>query len=213
MRAQHIEFTSEKIGLSMKEALKNIADIRTGHQVRGRLEHNPAGSHRIILLRHVNGDGLAPPETFTRFSPRKVLPHHFAVPGMVLLKARGDVYTACCVHSAPDDALVSSYYYMLTPHNSRIQPAYLAWYLNTAPVQAYLRSSVQGTNTPLLPKAAVESLMLEIPPTAVQDRISRLAALRRRERRLQMELDAKRDTLIQALCLEAARNGTMKGPA
>lgn len=190
----------------MRICLKDIAKVQIGYQLRGRLVSDAGGTHRIIQMRDVDGNGLFAVGALSRFTPSRDAERYVVAAGTVLFQARGRANVANVVPEVPGNTLASSHFFIVVPANGIVLSEYLAWYLNTGPVQSFLKSKVQGTTMMLVPRGVFDNIEIEVPPIEVQQKIVRLTVLRSGERRLAARLDARRDMLVEALCLKAAHH-------
>jgi len=195
----------------MRLALKNLAKIRIGYQLRGRLHHDPAGTRRIIQMRDVQENGLVSADDLTSFTPKRDADQYIVGPRDILVLARGNRNRAFVAENLPDTTVASNHFFIVTPDAARLRPAYLAWYLNCRPVQSTLQASAQGTTVMLVRRSAFGEIEIEVPPLDVQDTVLKLAELREKQRGLVNQLEVKRDALIEAACLDAVSTANRKG--
>ena len=83
-------------------------------------------------------------------------------------------------------------------------PEYLAWFINQSAFQEQLRGVIKGTHTPLVAKADIKNLLVELPPLDRQEVIAKLNQLGDQERQLLVALAEKRAALIRTISLNAA---------
>ncbi|MDI6869759.1 MAG: hypothetical protein QME79_00130 [Bacillota bacterium] len=94
---------------------------------------------------------------------------------------------------------MSTFYILRVRDDAVILPEYLAWLLNVAARKEIVARELQGTTMTFVPKEALATLEVDLPPTAVQQRVVALDTLMRRERELAFELLKKRAHLINAV--------------
>lgn len=193
----------------MRLALKNLANVRVGYQLRGRLQHDPAGTHRLIQMRDVQENGTVSDHGLTFFTPKRDADQYIVGPNDILVLARGNRNRAFLTENLPDTTVASNHFFIITPDAVRVRSAFLAWYLNSRSVQSALQISAQGTTVMLVQRVAFEGIEIEVPPLDIQDTVVKLVELREKQRRLVKLLEEKRDALIEATCLDVV--DTAKG--
>jgi len=190
--------------------LKNISKVRIGYQLRGRLEHDPNGTHRIIQMRDIGANGTVSSGGLSSFTPRRDSDRYLVGADDILFLARGNRNRAYLPENLGDATVASSHFFIITPETGQIRPAYLAWYLNSRPAQAYLQASAQGTTVMLVQRAVFEEIEIEVPPLDVQARVVAVSSLRDTQRTLVQQLEMKQDLLTEAACLGAIHDTERK---
>jgi hypothetical protein len=190
----------------MKVRLGDLAEIQAGYQFRGRVVPAPKGGLPVVQMKDF--DPVRGIDRGGMISVRleNIPPTSIARPGDVLFLARGHRLNAVAVGPEVVGSIVAGTFFILRP-DREIDPGYLAWYVNQPGFQAQLRSVVKGTDTPLVAKADLQELTVELPPKKTQALIARLDQLSRNESGLLAAIAEKRSTLISALTQEAARGG------
>ena len=190
----------------MTTSIQNIADIRVGYQPKGRVEHNAAGTHRLIQIKDFHECGAIDYDSLSWIAPDPD-PHNYRVQdGDVLFSARGKYNTAYALAGTPMQTVAGGNFFVLRLKENGILPEFLAWSLNQPVMQEEIRSRMMGSNIPYISKKAFETLEIEVPPLETQHEICELIRLQRREQRLLSLLVEKRQQLIQAVCYRAARH-------
>jgi hypothetical protein len=122
----------------------------------------------------------------------------------VLFLSRGHRLFATAITEPLQATVVTGYFYILRLKTDRVQPGYLAWYINQPPFQTVLRTFMKGTQQPLVSRKDIEDLEVEIPSLSVQEAIVALDDLRVVDRQLSAVLLEKRSLLIQTISMQAA---------
>jgi hypothetical protein len=191
----------------MKRKLKEIVNIQIGYQLPGAILQDAKAAYRIIRMRDIDDTGNLCTEKMAYFTPQRDAERYVVRDGDVVFQARGSRNLAFMLRSVPPATLASNHFYIVGVKLETVLPEYIAWYINQSSAQEYLTSKAQGTTLMLVPKEAFESLEVDVPSLNIQRTIIELAALRKRERNLVENLEYKRDTLIQALSLQAIVRG------
>lgn len=190
----------------IKKQIKDIAEIRSGYQFRGKVEASDDPNVAVIQIKDL-GDRLnaRPGELITiqlddlvRVRLENPQPH-FVKLGDVLFLSRGQRQIAAVISEPVTDTIATGYFFVLRPDIRKVRPAYLAWYINQAEFQEMLRPLSRGTHMPLVSKTDFQELTITLPPLAVQEQILQIQNLFDRERELTSILQQKRWELAQAI--------------
>lgn len=201
--------------------LGDCATVLPGFSLRGRVEHDPKGTHQVILPRHVR-EGM--PYSYTPADELRVVPgrdaerYHLQA-GDVLFLARSTRNIAVRLASIPEPSIVSLVFHLIRC-KPEIDPDYLTWHLNQAPAQAAIAQSRVGSGTLLVPRQALSDLAIPLPALGIQRQVAHLAALMGRERQLvEQLLDETRrghrllgDAVTQALTTAPSPNPSRTTP-
>lgn len=194
----------------MKAILKNIAKVRIGYQLRGRLKRDPAGTHRIVQMRDIGSRSVLQKADLSTFMPKRDPARYLVSGGDVLFLARGNRNLAYTTEGLGEDVVASSHFFIVEPDLKQVRPGFLVWCLNSRRVQSFLKSNSQGTTMMLVPRSVFENVEIEVPPFDVQDHVTKLTALRNGQRDLAEQLEEKRDALIEGACLTAIKIASTK---
>jgi hypothetical protein len=181
--------------------LPSVVEILNGFQARSGISPDPSSAYRIIQGRDVAGEVNW--ETVVHFKPERDASRFIVQDGDVVLPNRGGRPSSAVLRSVPPLTVATGSFFVLRPREGALLPEYLAWYLNQQPAQEYLQSRIRGTYIAMFSKADLEEMKIPVPPMRIQETIGRLAALRRHEQELIRQVEAKRDALLQAICLRA----------
>lgn len=182
----------------MKQQIRQLAEIRSGYQFRGKVEAADKANVKVIQIKDIDErhniryPDLVPvwldnPET------------HQLEPGDVLFLSRGHRLFATVISGAVPNTIATGYFYVLRPNRHRVRPEFLGWALNQPEFQESLRPYTRGTHMPLISKTNFQDLIILLPPLAVQDQILQLQQYVDREQELTATLLQKRAALAQAV--------------
>ncbi len=180
--------------------IADCADVLPGYALKARAEHEPEGTHHVILGKHL-AEGLPYrylPEHELRITTKGSLEKYQVREGDVLFVSRGSRNYAAVVESVPELTVASATFYILRPHQG-FDPAYLAWCMNQAPIQARIAQARTSAGTPIIQRRIFAELMLPIPPLDKQRKLTELGALMMKERTLRQALLDQSDRLHRAL--------------
>lgn len=164
----------------MQIVLKNIAEIFSGHTVRGRVESDPTGDVYAIQLK----------DLAKHYSQITDFPHQIkstGVPKNQILQ-KGDILFVskgannfALVFDKEYPAIAISVFFIIRITNNKVDPYYLAWYINQDKAQGYLHTGKEGTMITNINKATLENLEIEMPSLQKQNKISEIDKLWKRE--------------------------------
>lgn len=122
--------------------------------------------------------------------------------GDVLFSGKGQTHRAVLVREE-HLALALSPFFVLRSTRDDVEPAYVAWYLNTAPAQAHIHRCAVGATIRSVSKSCLSSLPVPIPPLDVQHQIAEAVRLAAQERALAADLLDRKARLVEASCLRS----------
>ncbi len=169
--------------------LRECAEVLPGFSIAGRLQHDPKGTHQVIITPHL-ADGV--PYNYDTSQELRIVPRRDTAPYEVhrwdvLFMSRGTQNRAWVVAEVPDPTIAPVSFYILRSGES-LDGGYLAWYLNQAPAQGAIGQLRTGAGTPIVQRDAFQSLNVVLPPLDVQREIATLGVLLARERDLRQRL-------------------------
>jgi hypothetical protein len=188
----------------VKIAISEVAEIRTGYQVREGLQATSNGTHLVVQAKDIDdkNDHLLITENLDRLTPSRDASPYLIRNGDVLFLSRGRRQFATLVEGLLDvlPTVALYYFFILRPKAGLVDPAYLAWVINETDAQEYLARVSSGTTMPFVTKRSFSSLEVEIPTIERQISIGKLHGLARRERMLLRRLEQQRSSLVQSVC-------------
>lgn len=194
----------------MAPLVQDLCDIRSGYSFRGSVAAGALGhgasaaGHPVVQLGDVDWEAQRISwrdlPRVTDFTPGQ---HHRLNPGDVLFATRGRALRALVVDGGGTGVVPASTFLILRVKAGDVEPAYVAWYINTATAQAHLKACGQGTNLQSVPKSCLATLPVPVPPLPVQRHVVEVDRLGRLERLDLVELARRRQEYAEALCLSA----------
>ncbi|MBK8245823.1 MAG: restriction endonuclease subunit S [Gemmatimonadetes bacterium] len=172
-------------------AIGDIAEVRPGLSIEGRMEHVEGGSHQLILSRHLTpgaGYRFTESDRFS-FEPGRDADRYRVQPGDVLFMSRGARNVASWLEEVPERSVAPVSFYVLRP-GADIDAAYLTWWLNQPAAQRAISDIRTGAGTPLVQRKPFAELRLPLPDRATQRTVACLGAAMVQERTLLERLSA-----------------------
>lgn len=192
--------------------LSDACKIQSGLTPRKRLNPSESGGVPAIQLRDVATDGHLDLSTLTRFEMGDVPARYFAEGGDVLFRSRGERTTATVIdEAAPGSAAVVLPLVLLRPNREVVTPEYLAWVINQSPAQRHFDKAARGTSMRMIPRSALNDLVIDLPNLQRQKAIVEIDRLAKREQSLSVLKAERMKDLINKILLEQAQGITESG--
>jgi restriction endonuclease S subunit len=182
--------------------LENLTEIQPGYQARGKILESPDGSYRLLQAKDVV-EGTLRWETTISFNPELNPSRYRIEKNDILFIARGYENRAYLASNPPDNVLASNTFYIVKAH--KIQPGYLAWWLNERPAQAYFSQFQVKMGYAYMSKKNLIKLEIPVPSLEIQEKISTVLELWNYEQHLISEIQGLKETLMSSIFLSAAQ--------
>ncbi|ENZ93697.1 hypothetical protein PD5205_03178 [Xanthomonas fragariae] len=180
--------------------LGHVAVIRMGYPFRGSIAEVGGGSVRIVQIRDLARTGLRTYDALLTTEIERRKKPDWLQDQDILFIARGAHTFAALVEAPPPRTLCSPHIYVIrvkTPQ--RLLPAFLAWQLNQAPAQRYLRQSAEGSNQLSIRRTLLDMTPVRLPPLPLQHAAIALDNAVQAERAALHALIDNRDTELAIL--------------
>lgn len=185
----------------MTKKIRDIAEIRTGYQFRGKVE--AADDANVALIQIKDIDDRLNVRFVDLLHVKLDNPEPYLVTqGDVLFLSRGHRQYAASVSEPVRNTVATGYFFILHPNQDLIRPDFLTWSINQPEFQDSLRPVTRGSNMPLISKSDFQNLTISLPAIAVQDKILALQQLIDRELELTTDIQRKRGKLVEAVSRE-----------
>jgi len=182
--------------------LGNLTEIQPGYQARGKIMESHAGSHRLLQAKDVVERSLCW-ETTISFNPELNPSRYRIEKNDILFIARGYENRAYLAINPPDNVLASNTFYIIKVH--KIQPGYLAWWLNERPAQAYFAQFQVKMGYAYMSKKNLVSLEVPVPSPEIQEKISNALVLWNREQHIISKIQELKESVMSSIFLSAAQ--------
>jgi hypothetical protein len=131
--------------------------------------------------------------------------------GDVLITLRGPVNAAAPVTQVFSKPLFAALELAVLRPSSRLDPTYLAWFINRPESQTVLAAGRTGGAVARLPLPTLQALPLVVPPIEVQRQIAAIADLALEESRLAARLATLKATALQAQLTDIVHQHSTEG--
>ena len=184
--------------------LDDLADVRTGYTLRGKSEPGPIRLVHIADLA-ASPEGVLDPSRVATTADVEPGTEHRLRAGDVLLASRGERNPAALVEASLPGVVATSHLYMIRVTDSRLDPGYLAWYLNTRPAQDFFDAHAHGTYAVRrIRRDDVGALPVPLAPPEVQRAVARASRAAHAEAALARDHADRRLALAEGLLLQTA---------
>ncbi len=95
---------------------------------------------------------------------------------------------------------------ILHPHEGIVDPGYLAWCLNQAPIQARITQIRTGAGTPIVQRKVFADITIPVPSLDRQRQLTALGDLMAKEQRIRKNLVEESNKLHRALGQQLLHN-------
>lgn len=183
----------------MKTTLKNITSIQTGVFAKP----IPKGEIVYLQAKHFDENGSLAETLYPDLNADGKITKHLLKHGDVLFSAKGSKNFATWYESDNIPAVASTSFFVLRLDDSKVLPAYLAWFLNHPNTQFLLKANARGTSIASISKVVLENLEIPIPNIQTQELILNIYKLRNNEKNLKHKIENLREKQIQQQLLNA----------
>jgi restriction endonuclease S subunit len=195
----------------VKIVLRQLVQVQIGYQARRGIEPDAKGVCQVIQIKDLDDQGCLRTDGLYRITPESNYVRYQVNKGDVLFLSRGKRNFATPVSVSLGNTIAAGYFFILKLNSSTVLPDYLAWYINSAPAQQFVKNVARGTHMPVVPKSAFEDLEVDVPTLRTQQTIVALDKLSKKERSLLQKLEQRRSELVRASCLQATKQKIAKG--
>lgn len=190
--------------------LNQIANVYSGYQARGALQHNPNGQFYLLQGKDLDDSQDIDSQHLLRLEPSGSPERYLVFSGDILFQARGAMNKAYYIENVPDNTLAAATFYILRVNTQTVLPAYLSWYLNQRQSQGFFRAHASGSTVSFISRETLLDLEVEIPDLKTQKLIQQIQVTWQREKVLMNAYKQKQELLIQEFCLKASKHGEME---
>ena len=182
-----------------KYKLKDIATINSGYSFRTKIQNNPKGNTYVIQMRDISGDRTDIIDEPHKVDSKKINKKHILQKGDILFMAKGANNFAVYYDEQYKPAIAASAFFVLRTNINFTLPSYLCWYINSPKAQAFIESNRAGSYIPNVNKTALDNLEIIVPPLEIQNTISDLYRLSKKEEAILDKIKDKRTVLINSI--------------
>ncbi|MFK5894982.1 MAG: restriction endonuclease subunit S [Pseudomonadota bacterium] len=181
--------------------LNKLADIRSGHSFRNKVQHSPdQWDYYVLQLKDVQKNCHIDLDQATRVKMIKEKTPRTLQQGDILLRARGGYYYSGLFNADIPNVIAAGQFFVLSPNTDIIDPAYLCWYINQPIAQQYLARNDTGSNIPMINKQTISNFPVKLPSLNTQHKIAQIHQNWLKEKRLTEQLLNNREQIMRSMC-------------
>lgn len=188
----------------------NIKDVLnslfSGYSFRSKVENDPKGNVKVIQMKDLENNYSKIGSKLTQIDASTIPTKYLLQKGDILFITKGSNNFAIVYDLGLPKAVGSSAFFVLRPDMTKINPDYLAWYINQEPVQQYLINNRAGTYIPNINRDTVEGIKIELPEIKTQKLISKISQLQIKEKRIMENLIFNRNLLVKNILFQKLYN-------
>ena len=161
-------------GFYLTIKLGEISNIRTGlvtARKKAKADSLNKFEYKQISLKSFGkGIKLQKDKSDIFISAQEIAPKYFTKEGDVIVRLRAPA-SAVYIDKNDEGLLIHSLLVVIRADKDKLDPKYLAYYINSKPVQRILKQDVKGTAIPMLKTKDLEELPIILPPLQKQKKL------------------------------------------
>jgi len=182
--------------------LNNLASIRTGlvlARKKAKLDSIDKIEYEQISLKSFgNGIKIDNLQNDTFISAQKIDRKYLTQKGDIIVRLRAPNF-ALYIEKDDENLLIHSLLAVIRVKSDKINPKYLAYYINSRFAQKDLKQNVKGTTISMLKTADLENLKVVLPPLQEQNKLVKFLELADKERELLNSIIQEKEKLSQSI--------------
>ena len=189
------------LNFNLRTTLEHIASIQTG------VFAKPVADGEIVYLQARYFDetgqliGLPHPD----LKADDVNPKHVLKSGDVLFAAKGSKNFASVIKEHNPPSVASTSFFVIRLKDKKVLPEYLAWFMNSASTQLFLKSTALGSSMASISKGVLEKLEVLVPTIQTQHSILSITSHREKEKQLRQKIESLQEIIIQKKIINAIK--------
>lgn len=186
--------------------LKDLASILQGNQFRSKMKTTPEGDSFVIQMKNILPNKTIDYHNLSRINATGIHERFFVHYGDVLLANRGMKVYSALVDQDVASVIAAGHFFILRIVSSRIIPSFLNSFINQPSGQKLLKQYQTGSGVLMLPRKAIEDLVIPVPPLEIQEKLAKLYELQIRELDLMQQLMEKRQMFLNGVFNSQLKN-------
>ena len=189
------------LNFNLRTTLEQIASIQTG------VFAKPTAVGEIVYLqaRYFDESGQLISLLHPDLKTNDVNAKHFLKPGDVLFAAKGTKNFAAVIEDDHLPSVASTSFFVIRLKNHKVLPEYLAWFMNSASTQQFLKSTALGSSMASISKGVLEKLEVLVPTIQIQHSILSITSHREKEKQLRQKIESLQEIIIQKKIINAIK--------
>jgi restriction endonuclease S subunit len=176
--------------------LKDLACILQGNQFRSKMETTPEGDSFVIQMKNILQNKTIDYHNLSKINSAGIHERFFVHQGDVLLVNRGMNVYSSLVDQEVASTIAAGHFFILRMLSSQIIPSILNSFINQPLGQKLLKHYQIGSSVLMLPRKAIEDLVIPVPPLEIQEKLAKLYELQIREFDLMQQLMERKQVFL-----------------
>lgn len=179
----------------MRVKLADVCDVSSGFTARARLEEVPAGVP-ALQMRDIADTPQVDASGLMRSAFEGPVERYLVGAGDVVFRSKGERSVAAYLDKDFQPPAVAILPVMILRMKAAILPEYLVWLINQPEAQRHFEGDARSGTIRAVPKASIESLPIDLPDLATQQKIVEIDRLLRKEVELSSKLLLLRQQVV-----------------
>lgn len=171
--------------------ISDCMDVQPGMSIKQRLEHDADGEAQVLTPAHLSGklSYSYNEQHLLRMNLTRSVSKYEVRSGDVVFISRGQTNYSSYIDSVPSPTVINNTIYRLRSLDSGfIDPLYVAWSLNQAPLQAAISMIRTGSGAPIVQRKNFCDLVIPLPSIERQRQLAELGQLLEEQELLYQQL-------------------------
>lgn len=186
--------------------LSDIADIRSGHPFRGRIEPDINGDVHVVQVRNTKATGeIVQDEVITTTLTSKKQPDWLKT-GDILFVAKGAKHYSALVEDLPKQTVCSPHFFLVRIKpalKDLVTPEFICWQLNQLPAQRYFQTTAEGSLYLSVRRQILEYVPITMLPIDKQRQLTAMHRCAVKEQKVLQQLIENRQQQLDAIAHKA----------
>ncbi|MBX5216489.1 restriction endonuclease subunit S [Rhizobium sp. NLR9a] len=179
----------------MRVALADICDVSSGFTARASLEESSDGVP-VLQMRDIADAPKVDSSGLMRSVFEGAVDRYMVGAGDVVFRSKGERSVAAYLDSDFQSPAVAILPVMILRVKAAVLPEYLVWLINQPEAQRHFGGDARSGTIRAVPKASIESLSIDLPDLATQQKIVEIDRLLRKEVELSSKLLLLRQQVV-----------------
>jgi len=201
--------------ITAEMTLSDLLTIQAGYPFRGSIRDIPSGSAKAVQAKDISELGELRDNNLIVTELTGKRDADWLQRGDLLFIAKGAKHTACYIDKDLDNTTCAPSLFLLRVKpewKSRVNPQFITWQLNQAPVQNYFKRSAEGSFQISIRKPVLAATPIALPDIATQNTIAKLYAASIKENALLHQLIHNRQQQLNAIASDLIKHSGPIGP-
>lgn len=188
----------------MRHKLKDLATVSTGFSFRKKVQENMNGNIFVLQVKDLDDADRIDVKTTIKTNIDDVPDKYYLTADDIIFKSRGAYNRAAYTKTDKQlfyNVVIAAPLMIIRVDTTKVEPAYIAWYVNKTSSQLYFDKEAKGTGIRMISKKTLDELDVVVPSLEKQRQIVAMQELIEREKKLMEILTHKRKILLEGVLM------------